>query len=85
MPRQPLRCHGQIRSRLGDGDWRVSFREGGAFAMLGLITSDENGRYQGIGVSQPLDDVVQPSFQEAADALRPRPADVPGILAGVRT
>jgi hypothetical protein len=68
---------------VGDGDWRVSLPGGSPFALLGFVTLAD-GRYRVQSLGRPFAEFDVDTLDEAIDALRPRSADVPALLAGVR-
>jgi hypothetical protein len=68
---------------VGDGDWRVSLPGGSPFALLGFVTRSEDG-FRVQSLSRPFAEFDVASLDEAIEALRPRSADVPAMLAGIR-
>ncbi|AYG04390.1 hypothetical protein D7I44_13210 [Gryllotalpicola protaetiae] len=68
---------------MGDGDWRVSLPGGSPFGLLGFVTLSE-GRYHVQSLGRPFVELSTDTLEEAIDALRPRSADVPAMLAGIR-
>jgi hypothetical protein len=68
---------------VGDGDWRVSLPGGSPFALLGFVTLSD-GRYRVQTLTRPFAEIEADSLDDAIDALRPRRADAPALLAGIR-
>jgi len=73
----------------GDG-WRVSIRgadRGNPFALLGFVSreaSHSGPRFLVCVIGRPGDELVAGTLDEAIELLRPRPAEVEAILAGIR-
>lgn len=71
--------------RIGDDGWRVSLKnaDNSPFALLGFITI-AHGRFVVDSVARPCTPIQTETLSAAIDVLRPKPSEVPTLLAGIR-